>query len=147
MAPGSFMYVALFLVWLKEELMYPGTVTWGKPAQQFMRKCWHLVPKMIRVRFYCIMSELGGYLYPSNNVLARRLPFGLYMKYCARSQRNEVVALRLVEEHTTAAAPLWVDDYEEDGNTTLIMTQYRGKHWIEFFTDFLIKSVSSSPKT
>ncbi|KAB8210100.1 hypothetical protein BDV34DRAFT_187922 [Aspergillus parasiticus] len=101
--------------------------TWGKPAQQFMRKCWHLVPKMIGVRFYRIMSALGGYLYPSDSVLPRRLPFGLYMKNCARSQQNEAVALRLVEEHASAPAPLWVDDYEEDANITLIMTQVQGQ--------------------
>ncbi|KAE8319330.1 kinase-like domain-containing protein [Aspergillus transmontanensis] len=101
--------------------------TWGKPAQQLMRKFWHLVPKLIRVRFYRIMSELGKYLYPSDGVLARRLPFGLYIKNCARSQQNEAVALRLVEEHTSAPAPLWVDDHEEDGNTTLIMTQVQGQ--------------------
>ncbi|RAQ47311.1 hypothetical protein AFGD_008748 [Aspergillus flavus] len=73
------------------------------------------------------MSRLGKYLYPSDGVLAHRLPFGLYMKSCARSQRNEAVALRLVEEHTSAVAPLWIDDYEEDGKTTLIMTQVQGQ--------------------
>jgi aminoglycoside phosphotransferase (APT) family kinase protein len=39
----------------------------------------------------------------------------------------EVMALRLVEEYTYVPAPLWIDDYEENGNIILIMTQVRGQ--------------------
>ncbi|KAL3472023.1 kinase-like domain-containing protein [Aspergillus californicus] len=106
----------------------PPLFTWTEPAQQLLRRCWHLVPKRVRLWFYHIMSQLGTYLYPSENfVTVRRLPFGLYLKICARSQQNEPVALRLVEQHTSIPAPLWIDDYEEDGNTTLIMTQVKGQ--------------------
>ncbi|EED15558.1 conserved hypothetical protein [Talaromyces stipitatus ATCC 10500] len=73
------------------------------------------------------MSKVGKYFYPSDHALVRRLPFGLYLKSCARSGQNEAVALQLVEEYTSVPAPLWIDDYEENGNIILIMTSVRGQ--------------------
>ncbi|KAL5334929.1 kinase-like domain-containing protein [Aspergillus crustosus] len=106
----------------------PSLLTLSKPAQRLMRRCWHYVPKLLRLWSYRIMRQLGKYLYPSNDSLViRRLPFGLYQKTCARSQRNEVRALQLVEEHTTISAPLWIDDFEEQGNTILVMTRLEGQ--------------------
>lgn len=92
-----------------------------------MRKVWHFVPKIIRVYFYDIMSKVGKYFYPSDHALVRQLPFGLYWKSCGRSGQNEAVALQLVEKYTSVLAPLWIDDYEENGNTTLIMTSVPGQ--------------------
>lgn len=92
-----------------------------------MRKFWHFVPKTIRVCFYHILSKVGEYIYPSDHALVHRLPFGLYSKSCTRSQRNEAVALQLVEKYTSIPAPLWFDDYEENGSTTLITTAVQGQ--------------------
>lgn len=77
--------------------------------------------------FYHVLSKVGEYIYPSDHSLVRRLPFGLYLKSCVRSQQNEAVALQLVEKYTSVPVPLWIDDYEENGSTTLIMTSVRGR--------------------
>lgn len=37
------------------------------------------------------------------------------------------MALQLVEGYTSIPAPLWIDDYEESGDTILIMTQVEGQ--------------------
>ncbi|KAL4787425.1 hypothetical protein BJX76DRAFT_345521 [Aspergillus varians] len=107
----------------------------GWPALRYLlRRFWHFVPKFFRIWSYRTMSQLARYLYSSNDrVIARRLPFGLYLKTCARSQRNEATALRLVEQHTSIPAPLWVDDYEENGYTTLIMTRIEGQTLYDIF--------------
>ncbi|KAE8144794.1 kinase-like domain-containing protein [Aspergillus avenaceus] len=106
--------------------MYSEAFTWGKSTQLVMRRLWHLVPKPLRLYCYRILSALGRYLYGSEGGAVRQLPFGLYSKSCRCPGRNEAVALQLVEKYTSVPAPIWIDDYEENGHTTLIMTQVRG---------------------
>ncbi|KAL3468144.1 kinase-like domain-containing protein [Aspergillus heterothallicus] len=75
------------------------------------------------------MSHLGTRLYPPDSLLftTRRLPFGLYMKTCIRSQQNEAMALLLIEKHTSVPAPLYIDDYKDGENTVLISTRIPGQ--------------------
>lgn len=58
--------------------------------------------------------------------MTERLPFGLYMKKCMRASENEPNALKLVEEHTTIAAPRLVDTWEFNGARYFIMTRVPG---------------------
>lgn len=55
-----------------------------------------------------------------------RLPFGLYIKSCDRSQGNEENALQLVEKYTSIPAPLFVDSFENNRTRFLVMTKLRG---------------------
>ncbi|OJJ95222.1 hypothetical protein ASPACDRAFT_1860272 [Aspergillus aculeatus ATCC 16872] len=104
------------------------TFTCGKSTLQILRKCWHLVPKAGRVCAYQLLSRLGEYLYPlETGTVVRRLPLGLYMKTVGRSQQNEGMALRLVEQHTSIPAPLCIDKYQEGEDGILIMTTVQGQ--------------------
>lgn len=56
-----------------------------------------------------------------------RLPFGLILKRCIRSHKNEPTSLRLVEQYTSIPAPRVVDVGDYGGITYLVMTRVRGQ--------------------
>lgn len=96
-----------------------------------LRTLWHLVPKFIRINMYHLLSRIGKRIYGGNiSPSVQRLPFGLYLKNCIRSQTNEENALKLVEKHTSVPAPLLVDRFEEEKEGTktfIVMTRLRGE--------------------
>jgi hypothetical protein len=49
------------------------------------------------------------------------------------TQLNEAMALLLVEKHTVAPAPLYIDDYREDEDTVLISTRIPGQTLRDIF--------------
>lgn len=59
----------------------------------------------------------------------QRLPFGLVLKECVRSQQNEPNALKLVAQYTSIPAPRVVDVWEQDGTVHLVMTHLRGQQF------------------
>ena len=89
---------------------------------------WRLLPTRLRAFCYSLLNMLGRRLYPLEaNVWAQRLPFGLYMKQCTRSPRNEPNVLKLLEKHTTIPAPRLLDTWSANGVTNLLMTRMPGQ--------------------
>ncbi|KKZ68518.1 hypothetical protein EMCG_05802 [[Emmonsia] crescens] len=109
----------------------PPLITLNKPTKKMLRTLWHLVPKFIRINMYHLLSRIGRRIYGGNiSPSVQRLPFGLYLKNCIRSQTNEENALKLVEKHTDVPAPLLVDRFEEEKEGTktfIVMTRLRGE--------------------
>jgi len=72
---------------------------------------------------------MGKSRYPQDiSIVVHRLPFGLYVKRCERSQNNEPNALKLLEEHEPAIpAPLLIDTFQDiDKDDWFIMTRLPG---------------------
>ncbi|KAH8434372.1 aminoglycoside phosphotransferase family protein [Aspergillus melleus] len=89
---------------------------------------WRLLPTRLRAFCYTLLNMLGRRLYPLEaNVWAQRLPFGLYMKQCTRSPRNEPNVLKLLEKHTTVPAPRLLDTWTTNGVTNILMTRMPGQ--------------------
>lgn len=82
----------------------------------------------MRLRCYSILKKIGEWLYgPTLAPCVHRLPFGLMLKECVRSQQNEPTSLRLVEQYTSISAPRVVDVGNYGGTTYLVMTRLRGQ--------------------
>jgi hypothetical protein len=106
----------------------------GRRTQLVLRTAWLFFPEFVRVSCYRCLFKVGRYLYGREiSTLVQRLPFGLYLKYCKRSQENEASALRMVERYTSTPAPLLVDVYKDEGNTVIIMTRVRGELLADVF--------------
>ena len=77
---------------------------------------------------YHVLLKVGQYRYHSNSIsqLVKRVPFGLYIKECHRSQENEPTALSMVNKHTTIPAPLLVDTFRNKDGLFMVMTKVRG---------------------
>ncbi|KAM5438413.1 hypothetical protein MferCBS31731_004990 [Microsporum ferrugineum] len=105
----------------------PSYVALNKTACKIIRRCWHFVPKFIRVWCYHILLKIGKRLYsPHCSAVIHQLPLGLYLKPCFRSRFNEAKALQIVEKYTSITAPLCVDTFEDKGKVMLVMTRIRG---------------------
>lgn len=75
-----------------------------------------------------MLSKVGQYLYARDiSPLVQRMPFGLCIKKCVYSRENEGNALLAVERYTTVPAPLFVDSFQRNGRTFLVMTRLRGQ--------------------
>lgn len=75
-----------------------------------------------------VLSKVGQYLYARDiSPVVQRMPFGLCLKECVYSQENEGNALLAVERYTTVPAPLFVDSFQRNGDTFLVMTRLRGQ--------------------
>lgn len=85
-----------------------------------------MYPKLSDLLLRCHVQE-GKYFYPPGRSQVQRLPCRLHLKYYEDSGRNEAVALQLVEKYTSVPSLLWTDDYEENGESTLIMTTACGQ--------------------
>lgn len=82
----------------------------------------------MRLRCYLLLGKFGSWFYGTEiTPFVQRLPFGLVLKQCIRSQQNEPNALRLVERYTSIPAPRVVDVGEYNGTTCLVMTRLRGQ--------------------
>lgn len=82
----------------------------------------------MRLRCYLLLMRAGRKLYEANLVpWVQQVPFGLVIKECIRSPRNEPNALRLVEQHTNILAPRVIDVGEYTGTTYLVMNHLRGQ--------------------
>ncbi|EFR00557.1 serine/threonine protein kinase [Nannizzia gypsea CBS 118893] len=109
-------------------------ISLSKTACQYIRRCWHFVPKPIRVRCYLLLLKVNERLYPHQaSALAQQLPLGLYMKQCYRTRYNEGMALQIVEQRTSIHAPLYVDTFEHEGKLMLVMTWIKGNQLNEVF--------------
>ncbi|KAI5787315.1 hypothetical protein EDC01DRAFT_661395 [Geopyxis carbonaria] len=101
----------------------------SRNAQCVFRKLWLFVPKFARVWCYRGLLKAGRYFYGGPEGLAQRVPLGLYLKRCLRSDgRNESNALKLVERHTSVrVAPLFIDTFQHNGELVIVMTRVRGQ--------------------
>ncbi|GAD95296.1 hypothetical protein TERG_03876 [Paecilomyces variotii No. 5] len=96
--------------------------------RQVFYRLWLYVPLRIRHQCYVLLRKVGRRLYgPTMAACVHRLPFGLILKQCVRSQQNELASLRLVEQCTSIPAPRVVDVGEYDGITYLVMSRLRGQ--------------------
>ncbi|KAI0889355.1 uncharacterized protein GGS22DRAFT_184933 [Annulohypoxylon maeteangense] len=81
---------------------------------------WRLVPSKARIACYKILRKLARRLYGNldDYADAKRLPFGLYLRYNdeADSARNEFNALGIVRRHTSIPVPKAVDIIFEQGD-------------------------------
>ncbi|GBF65926.1 hypothetical protein TMEN_8644 [Trichophyton mentagrophytes] len=108
-------------------------ISLSKTVCQYIRSCWHFVPKPIRVWCYLFLAQINKWFYPHRVSLVQQLPLGLYMKSCYRARYNEVKALQIIEQHTSIPAPLFIDTFEHQGTVMLIMTRVRGEQLQEVF--------------
>ncbi|DAA74697.1 TPA_exp: Uncharacterized protein A8136_3013 [Trichophyton benhamiae CBS 112371] len=108
-------------------------ISLSKTVCQYIRSCWHFVPKPIRVWCYLFLAQISKRFYPYRGSLVQQLPFGLYMKNCHRARYNEVKALQIIEQHTSIPAPLFIDTFEHQGKVMLVMTRVRGQQLQEVF--------------
>lgn len=128
MAAGSTRYCPCLSVPFHKADKGHGAVTLGIPVQKALLKVWHCVPKNMRVLSYLALSKIGRYIYGrSTSPVVQRMPFGLFVKKCQYSQENEGNALLAVERYTTVPAPLFVDSFQRNGDTFLVMTALRGQ--------------------
>ncbi|KAK2765104.1 hypothetical protein FQN54_008803 [Arachnomyces sp. PD_36] len=110
------------------------SVLLDRKAQQNIRTMWLLVPRFVRELCYRALLKAGRYLYPSEgSELVRRVPFGLYIKECSRSQENEPTSLDMVHKYTSVPAPLLVDTFRKHGDIFMVMTRVRGRALIDVF--------------
>lgn len=73
---------------------------------------WRIVPGILRVAVYKMLSRVGKKLYgDSGSSAVQRLPFGLSLKTVTEAEmaRNEFNALRLVRQYTSITAPRPID--------------------------------------
>lgn len=99
-----------------------------------MRAIWLLMPRFARQLCYGGLMKAAQYLYSSEGSgLVTRIPFGLYVKRCARSQENEPTALNMVHEYTSVPAPLLVDTFYKQDDLYMVMTRIRGRPLIDVF--------------
>ncbi|WEW59815.1 hypothetical protein PRK78_005295 [Emydomyces testavorans] len=112
----------------------PPIFTIGKRVCQVIRSLWYVVPKVVRVMIYRRLRRVGKSRYPIQfSPLVQRLPFGLYLKMCARCNENEQNALKLVERYTSIPAPLFVDTFQDENETFFVMTGVRGQRLEQVF--------------
>ncbi|KAL2223341.1 hypothetical protein M432DRAFT_598196 [Thermoascus aurantiacus ATCC 26904] len=105
-----------------------GAAILSRKTQKILRRIWHFVPRFMRVFGSRILFEVGKRLYARETLspLVQRLPLGLYIKRCTRSQENEPNALKLLEQYTSVPAPLLIDTFQDKESTFLDHDQIKG---------------------
>ncbi|KAE8151741.1 kinase-like protein [Aspergillus avenaceus] len=95
---------------------------------RILRYLWLFVPFVIRMHCCLLLLWVGRHLYGTGRTAwIQPVPFGLVIKECLHSSRNEANALRLVERYTSISAPRVIDVIECRDITYLIMTRLHGE--------------------
>lgn len=103
------------------------TQTLGRFGQFILRGVFRILPNFVRLGFYKLVLKAVVRRDPYCDPNFRVLPLGLCLKFGDRVSRNEANALRLVEKHTSIAAPRLIDiTMDRQDNGYLLMTKVPG---------------------